>query len=294
MIVLVYAIRRLPTLSEEDFQEYWRDQHGPLVASFSTTLGIRRYVQNHSILDHPVNCAVRDKNDGYLPLDGHEFYWFENHDVLAKALAAPAGKKATEKLIADEQKFIDFSRSTMFVGIEQIQVKGGDLEFTGALPENLLANEKNQIIKGTCILYRNADTFKTRAEYLTWLRGTQGPQVRNYADSIRVLRYAQIHNIDDPLTDELRSARGKMEETPDSSTNIWFHKLHQEQASITPEGKQAWELIRIDEANELDMTRPTFGLQWSKEFSFVDRMFEFTPRERKILKEKGLIGITNK
>ena len=32
MIRLVYVLRRLPNLSLQEFQDYWRDAHGPLVA----------------------------------------------------------------------------------------------------------------------------------------------------------------------------------------------------------------------------------------------------------------------
>ena len=47
MLRLIYLLRRKPELSQvwEAFQRYWRDQHGPLVASFATTLGIQRYVR---------------------------------------------------------------------------------------------------------------------------------------------------------------------------------------------------------------------------------------------------------
>ncbi len=48
MIRLVYVLRRLPDLSRQEFQTYWRDTHGPLVAKHSTTMRVRRYVQTHT------------------------------------------------------------------------------------------------------------------------------------------------------------------------------------------------------------------------------------------------------
>jgi hypothetical protein len=32
MIRFVYVVRRLPKLSRQEFQRYWRENHGPLVA----------------------------------------------------------------------------------------------------------------------------------------------------------------------------------------------------------------------------------------------------------------------
>ena len=56
MIRLTYVLRRLPTLSRQDFQRYWRETHGPLVAKHATTLACHKYVQVHT-LDDPLNAA---------------------------------------------------------------------------------------------------------------------------------------------------------------------------------------------------------------------------------------------
>jgi hypothetical protein len=286
VITLVYAIRRLPNLSEEAFQDYWRDYHGPLVASYSTALDISRYVQSHAILENPANVEVRNKNDGMLPIDGIEFYWWNSRDELANALATPEGKKAAKSLVEDEQKFIDFSHSTLFIGLEQIQIKGTD--FSGSSPENVVAIEKSHLMKGTCILYRNPKKFKSRQEFMLYYRGHHGPLVRSFEEVLRTRRYSQFQNIDDPLADELRAARGKMEEPPDCSTNAWIHRLHADQANATPEGMQAWNVIQEDEKEAFDQAHPTYYMMWTKEHCFVDRTGEFSPRQRKLLREKGL------
>ena len=44
MIKLTFCLVRLPHLSREEFQAYWRGTHAPLVASVAGTLKIRRYV----------------------------------------------------------------------------------------------------------------------------------------------------------------------------------------------------------------------------------------------------------
>ena len=51
MIRLVFLLRRAPNLSLEEFHTYWRDTHGPLVASYATVVGMLRYVQVHALDD---------------------------------------------------------------------------------------------------------------------------------------------------------------------------------------------------------------------------------------------------
>jgi hypothetical protein len=53
MVKLVFCARRLPHLSRAEFQKYWHENHGPLVKKYAAALGIRRYVQVHT-LDHPI------------------------------------------------------------------------------------------------------------------------------------------------------------------------------------------------------------------------------------------------
>ena len=49
MIRLTFVLRRKPSMSRVEFQQYWREVHGPLVAKSSTALNILRYVQVHTL-----------------------------------------------------------------------------------------------------------------------------------------------------------------------------------------------------------------------------------------------------
>ena len=42
MIKLSFAVRRRADIEPAEFHRYWRDEHGPLVRSFQSVLGIRR------------------------------------------------------------------------------------------------------------------------------------------------------------------------------------------------------------------------------------------------------------
>ena len=114
MVKLVFALRRLPHLSRAEFQRYWHEQHAPLVKKHAETLGIRRYVQLHT-LDTPLNQGLRGTRGGPEEFDGVAEIWFDEASLPATAEAAVAG----QALLEDEKKFIDLARSPLWIGEER-------------------------------------------------------------------------------------------------------------------------------------------------------------------------------
>jgi hypothetical protein len=49
VLKLTFCLRRLPSLSLQQFQDYWLNQHGPLVRRLQPALGMVRYVQVHRL-----------------------------------------------------------------------------------------------------------------------------------------------------------------------------------------------------------------------------------------------------
>lgn len=117
MVKLVYCLRRLPHLSREEFQRYWREVHAPLVRKHAGTLRIRRYVQVHT-LDHPMNDAVRERRGGPEPYDGVAEIWWDSLEDRAAASASPEAQKAGQELLEDERRFIDLERSPLWIAQE--------------------------------------------------------------------------------------------------------------------------------------------------------------------------------
>jgi uncharacterized protein (TIGR02118 family) len=118
MMKLVFCLRRLPHLSREEFQRYWFERHAPLVRSHADVLGIRRYVQTHTLAD-PLNDALRASRGGPEEYDGVAELWWDSEEALAAATATPEGQAAGAALLADERTFIDLARSPLFVATER-------------------------------------------------------------------------------------------------------------------------------------------------------------------------------
>ena len=118
MIKLVFCLRRLPHLTREEFQRHWHERHAPLVRAHAAALGIRRYVQTHT-LEHPVNAALRASRGGPDAFDGVAELWWDSAEALGAASASPEGRAAAAELLDDERRFIDLAHSPLFVAVER-------------------------------------------------------------------------------------------------------------------------------------------------------------------------------
>jgi uncharacterized protein (TIGR02118 family) len=122
MIEPVFCLRRRPELSREQFQRDWRERHGPLVRELAGALGIRRYVQVHS-LTTPVNDGLRRGRHGPEEYDGVAELWFDSPEALTAAGATPEGRAAGRRLLEDERRFIDLAGSPPWVAEEHLIVE---------------------------------------------------------------------------------------------------------------------------------------------------------------------------
>ena len=64
MIRITFLLRRKAELSPEAFRDYWLNEHGPLVASVAGKINAMRYVQVHTIADHPAPEAMAKARGG--------------------------------------------------------------------------------------------------------------------------------------------------------------------------------------------------------------------------------------
>jgi len=122
MIKLVFSVRRREDMSREEFQRYWREQHAPLVKRHAQTLHIRRYVQTHA-RDTDLDETLSGSRGSELQVyDGVAELWWDSLEDLAAAASSEAGQAAGQELLEDERRFIDLSRSPLWLGEEHIVI----------------------------------------------------------------------------------------------------------------------------------------------------------------------------
>ena len=93
MVKLICFVRRKPGMDAEEFHRYWREQHGPLVASTKSGGHALRYEQSHRVREHWDQA-------GY---DGVTEQWFHSVDDFFASLQ----EDDYHLIEADIAKFID-------------------------------------------------------------------------------------------------------------------------------------------------------------------------------------------
>lgn len=260
MIRLNFALHRQKHLSRADFQRYWRETHGPLVASVARKLGIRRYMQSHSVED-PLYDGLRAARTGmHEPFDGIASLWWDTRDELLAGMSTDEGRKAGAMLLADEKNFIDLARSPLWVGQEVVQIN--------PMPENsIVAWPASSWIKFAFLLQPKpgmsmADCHKT------W-NMDHGYLIRRHSGVTRFARYIQTHTLDDELNAQFRVTRGGPEAYA-GLTEAWFDRNDLVAILGDPggEGAKGFGLFLEDEKRFIDFKR---SCVWgTKEIVFID------------------------
>lgn len=112
MIKITFCLTRLPHLTRQEFQTYWRETHAPLVAERAELLKIRRYVQSHSLPDEAF-AGLAASRAGPPAYDGVAELWWDRIEDLGSD--DPAVRKAGLELLEDERRFIDLTKSPIFL-----------------------------------------------------------------------------------------------------------------------------------------------------------------------------------
>lgn len=249
MIRLNFVLRRQAHLDRDAFQEYWRDTHGPLVASVGRTLRMRRYVQSHTVSE-PLYDALREAREGMEePYDGIASVWWDTRDDLVAAFDSPDGQKAGALLLEDEGRFIDLARSALWVSQEVAQIN--------PMPENsIVATPRSSWIK-FCYLLNPVPGMSQADCQKTW-NMDHGYLIRRRSACTRFARYIQNHTLDDPMNERLRESRNAA--APYAGlTEAWFDRNDLVGIMGDPEGEgaKAFGEFLEDEKRFIDFRRST-------------------------------------
>lgn len=106
MVKFIICARRKAGLTREEFNTYWRNQHGPLVRSVPEFMRhVRKYVQCHLV-------AGAAPFGGESAYDGVAELWFDDQEEITRAFNEP---KYLEIIRPDELKFVDIANCISFV-----------------------------------------------------------------------------------------------------------------------------------------------------------------------------------
>lgn len=257
MIRIEFPLRRKAGMSREDFQQYWRDVHGPLVARHSTTLAIHRYIQLHTV-DDPINDALAEARGGMEePYDGVAELWWETPEAL-QAFNTPDGQAAALELLEDEKNFIDLPNSPLWFAHEYPQVNPS---------EYIVATQHSPLVKLFFCLRALPDMPLDECQ-LYW-RTNHGPLIRGVSTGFRMQRYLQVHYYPSELESALTGARGTTTPPYAGHAEAWFNRADLMTMANVPEANRAMELAIEDEAKFIDFKRSAMWI--GKERVFIDR-----------------------
>jgi len=114
MLTLVFCLRRRDGLSRDDFQRYWREQHGPLMKKNIAAFGARKYQQWHSA-SGPAAAQINQSRGGPADYDGLAVVWWDDLDHFIAATGTDDGRAAGREMYKDELTFIDLENSPIFM-----------------------------------------------------------------------------------------------------------------------------------------------------------------------------------
>ncbi len=99
MLKFMVVLYKKSEMTEEEFHRFLREVHGPMALKIP---GLRRYVQNHTVVD------AKRKHPGWGAIV--ELY-FDDWESMESAWATPQGQAAT----ADVAEFADLSQTSWSV-----------------------------------------------------------------------------------------------------------------------------------------------------------------------------------
>ncbi len=258
MVKLIYCLRRLPNLSREEFQRYWRENHGPLVRSFKDTMRLRRYVQCHTFTFERLDSSQRSAGLPE-PFDGVAELWWDRLKDFTSANPTEERRKVDLTLYQDEVKFIDIQKSPVWLTEEYPFIT--DIQEAG---QNAKPNSRVKFVYVLCRLPQ-----LPKEQFHEYWRINHGPLVRSFHPAMKVRRYVQSHTTYDDINKYMQFERNRVDYY-DGVAELWWDSV-QTYLPESPESEHAKanRILREDEMKFIDYSKSPMFL--TKEYVFVNR-----------------------
>lgn len=115
-VKMIVEVWKRPDLSDDAFHARWRGAHADLARKVKKAMGFIRYVQSHRDRSFPIELSA---TRGWLPEpDGITEVWWSSESAMRAAFTSPEAAEASALLAADEQEFVDPTRSIAFLAEE--------------------------------------------------------------------------------------------------------------------------------------------------------------------------------
>lgn len=109
MIKVIVRLPKKPGISNEDFEKYWREKHGPLCVRILP--GLRKYNQNHIVK----GSGVEDAGFGIAEI------YFDDLEAYNRFMKWRHSEEAKE-LLNDENKFLDGPNVVVYGVFEEVKI----------------------------------------------------------------------------------------------------------------------------------------------------------------------------
>lgn len=226
MIKITILLVRKEGMSREEFQDYWRTVHGPLVMSIpENKQHVSKYVQSHTLSDWFPFLA------GENPLfDGAAEIWCDSLQAGLEMFAEPTYK---ELIYPDELKFLDLDKVVVLV-----------------MNEHLIYQRTGAPIHGGVKLFevpvRREGT--TRAQCHAYWKDVHARKVLDCPEMVEPLRrYVQSHSLEEPVP-------GIEPMRYDGLAELWFDS---KEDLLKCFGAQYMERVHPDEPNFVNLEKST-------------------------------------
>jgi uncharacterized protein (TIGR02118 family) len=116
---ITFCLRRLPSLTQAQFLDYWHTNHAPLVRKHAAALRIARYIQLVP-QETPLSAPIMKARGAPEPFDGVAELWFASAADIEASMRDRNASAAGRELLEDERRFVDLQRSPLWYGRERL------------------------------------------------------------------------------------------------------------------------------------------------------------------------------
>jgi hypothetical protein len=257
MVKLVYCLRRLSHLSREEFQTYWRENHGQLVRRTAGPVNIRRYVQIHTV-DFQRRAGARQAIERSEPFDGVAELWWDSAEDFAPENPSRERQQSIAAHVEDERRFIDLSESPLWLAEEH--------PFIEEVPEAPVTDgQPDSRVKLVYCLHRLPHL--SREEFQTYWRENHGPLVQRHREALSIRRYVQVHTKYNEVNETLQAGQDRPEAF-DGVAELWWDSVEEyAPENPGPERQEAGWALFEDEQKFIDLSRSPVWL--GREYVFI-------------------------